>query len=134
MGGAGRPVPGAGAWPRRAARGAGTAGQLASRCGEAGRGPSISYMEGPRLILPGRSVFCQDRHAAAAGTPAAITQVTAESRRAVPGAAAPGPEAVARHRRAANPDPRRRRASAARVLHGLIRAQARSLVSGVLVV
>jgi len=31
--------------------------QLASRCGEAGQGPSISYMEGPCLILPGRNVF-----------------------------------------------------------------------------
>ena len=77
-GGAGRPVPRAGAWPRRTARGASKARQLASRCGEAGRGPSISYMEGPRLILPRRSVLCQDRHAAAAGTPAAMTQVTAD--------------------------------------------------------
>jgi len=33
--------------PVRAARGVGKAGQLASRCGEAGQGPSISYMEGP---------------------------------------------------------------------------------------
>jgi hypothetical protein len=55
--GAGRPVPRAGAWPRRAARGAGKARQLASRCGEAGQGPSISYMEGPCLILPGRNAI-----------------------------------------------------------------------------
>jgi hypothetical protein len=32
--------------------GAGQAGRLARRCGEAGQGPSISYMEGPCLILP----------------------------------------------------------------------------------
>jgi hypothetical protein len=56
-GGAGRPAPRTGTWPRRAARGAGTAGQLASRCGEAGPGPSISYMEGPGLILPGRNAI-----------------------------------------------------------------------------
>jgi hypothetical protein len=41
--------------PGRAARGAGQAGQLTSRCGEAGQGPSISYMEGPCLILPGKN-------------------------------------------------------------------------------
>jgi hypothetical protein len=46
-----------GTWPRRAARGAGKAGRLASRCGEAGQGPSISYMEGPCLILPGRNAI-----------------------------------------------------------------------------
>ena len=57
VGGAGRPVPRAGAWPRRAARGAGKAGQLASQRGEAGQGPSISYVEGPCLILAGRAVF-----------------------------------------------------------------------------
>jgi hypothetical protein len=57
VGGAGRPVPRTGAWPRRAARGAGKAGRLASRCGEAGQGPSISYMEGPCLILPGRNAI-----------------------------------------------------------------------------
>jgi hypothetical protein len=50
----------AGARLRRAARGVGKARQLASRCGEAGQGPSISYMEGPCLILPGRSAFCRD--------------------------------------------------------------------------
>jgi hypothetical protein len=55
--GAGRPVPRAGTWPRRVARGAGNAGQLASQRGEAGQGPSISYMEGPCLILAGRNVF-----------------------------------------------------------------------------
>jgi hypothetical protein len=33
-------------------------------CGEAGQGPSISYMEGPCLILTGRNVFAR------AGTPA----------------------------------------------------------------
>jgi hypothetical protein len=31
--------------------------QLASRGGAAGHGPSISYMEGPCLILPGRNVL-----------------------------------------------------------------------------
>jgi len=39
VGGAGRPVPRTGAWPRRAARGVGTARQLTSRCGEAGQAP-----------------------------------------------------------------------------------------------
>ena len=66
VGGAGRPVPRAGTWPRRAARGVGKAGQLASQRGEAGQGPSISYMEGPCLILAGRNVF--------AGTAAARRQ------------------------------------------------------------
>ena len=47
VGGAGRPVPRAGTWPRRAARGVGKAGQLVSQRGEAEQGPSISYMEGP---------------------------------------------------------------------------------------
>ena len=56
--------PRAGTWPRRAARGAAKARQLASGRGEAGQGPSISYMEGPCLILPGRNVFAR------AGTPA----------------------------------------------------------------
>ena len=56
--------PRAGTWPRRAARGAAKTRQLASRRGEAGQGPSISYMEGPCLILPGRNVFAR------AGTPA----------------------------------------------------------------
>jgi len=51
--------PRAGIWPRRAARGAGQARQLASGRGEAGQGPSISYMEGPCLILPGRNVFAR---------------------------------------------------------------------------
>ena len=46
-------VPGPGG--RRAALG--KTGQLASRCGEAGHGPSISYMEGPCLILPGRNAI-----------------------------------------------------------------------------
>jgi hypothetical protein len=53
-------VPGPGG--RRAA--SAKTSQLASRCGEAGQGPSISYMEGPCLILPGRNVFAR------AGTPA----------------------------------------------------------------
>ena len=66
VGGAGRPVPCAGTWPRRAARGAGKAGQLAGQRGEAGQGPSISYMEGPCLILAARNVF--------AGTAAARRQ------------------------------------------------------------
>ena len=66
-GGAGRPVPRTGTWPRRAARGAGKAGQLASRCGEAGQGPSISYMEGPCLILPGRNAIPST--STGAGTP-----------------------------------------------------------------
>ena len=51
--------PRAGTWPRRAARGAGEASQLAGRRGEAGQGPSISYMEGPCLILPGPERLCQ---------------------------------------------------------------------------
>ena len=39
------------------AGGAAKTRQLASRRGEAGHGPSISYMEGPCLILPGRNVL-----------------------------------------------------------------------------
>ena len=58
VGGAGRPAPRAGTWPRRAARGAGKARQLASRRGEARHGPSISYMEGPCLILPRKEWLC----------------------------------------------------------------------------
>ncbi len=57
VGGAGRPAPRTGTRPRRAARCASKARQLASRCGEAGQGPSISYMEGPCLILPGPDVL-----------------------------------------------------------------------------
>ena len=64
VGGAGRPVPRAGTWPRRAARGAGQAGQPATQCGEPGQGLSISYMEGPCLILSGRSIpAAPPRHA-----------------------------------------------------------------------
>ncbi len=40
--------------------------------GEAGQGPSISYMEGPFLILPGRNVFARVGTAATAGMPAAM--------------------------------------------------------------
>jgi hypothetical protein len=39
------------------AGGVGTARRLASRCGKAGQGPCISYMEGPCLIFSGRNVF-----------------------------------------------------------------------------
>ena len=70
-GGAGRPAPRAGTWPRRAARGAGEASWRAWR-GEAGQGPSISYMEGPCLILPGRNVFARAGTPAGAGMPAVM--------------------------------------------------------------
>ena len=43
--------------PAGGARRAAKTRQLASRRGEAGHGPSISYMEGPCLILPGRNVL-----------------------------------------------------------------------------
>jgi hypothetical protein len=43
--------------PAGGARRAAKTRQLASRRGEAGHGPSISYMEGPCLILPGRNVW-----------------------------------------------------------------------------
>ena len=46
-----------------AARGPGKARQLASRCGEAGQGPSISYMEGPCLILSSRNRVAPVRQA-----------------------------------------------------------------------
>ena len=53
----GREKPGnrsiAGVWPWRAARGAGKTGQLVGLgAARAGRGPSISYMEGPCRCLP----------------------------------------------------------------------------------
>ena len=51
--------------------------QLASRGGEAGHGPSISYMEGPCLILPGRNVL-PGRPPATAGMPAAMIGGPAE--------------------------------------------------------
>ena len=57
VGGAGRPAPRAGTWHRRAARGAGKPASWPTWCGEAGQGPSISYMEGPCLILPAGDVF-----------------------------------------------------------------------------
>jgi hypothetical protein len=85
VGGAGRPalarVPGPGG--RRAA--SAKTRQLASRCGEAGQGPSISYMEGPCLILPGRNVFARVGNAGNAGNtgmPAAMIwgQDTARAR------------------------------------------------------
>ena len=43
--------------PAGGARRAAKTSQLASRRGEAGRGPSISYMEGPCLIQPGGNVL-----------------------------------------------------------------------------
>ena len=52
--------------------------------GQPVRRASISYMDGPCLILPGRSVFCQTGTSATAGTPAAMTPVAAKSRREVP--------------------------------------------------
>ena len=62
--GAGRPVLRAGTWPRREARSVGKAGQPAIQRGEAGQGPSISYMEGSCLILVGRKVLLAPlRHA-----------------------------------------------------------------------
>jgi hypothetical protein len=57
--GAGRPAPRASTWPR--GRRAAKTRQLASRRGEAGHGPSISYMEGPCLILPA-GTCCRVRH------------------------------------------------------------------------
>ena len=81
--------PRAGTWPRRAARGAGQARQLASRRGEAGPGPSISYMEGPCLILPGRNVFARAGTPATAGMPAA-TIWGQDTARASPRTAAAG--------------------------------------------
>ena len=62
--------------------------QLAGR-GEAGHGPSISYMEGPCLILPGRNVIARARTPAGAGMPAAMIGGPAEHGRGSP-AAAPG--------------------------------------------
>jgi hypothetical protein len=64
--------PRAGTWPRRAARGVGRPASWPAWRGEAGQGPSISYMEGPCLILPGRSVCARGRPAGNAG-PAATT-------------------------------------------------------------
>jgi hypothetical protein len=49
--GAGKPVPCTGIWHRRAARGSSEPGNWPTWGGEAGQGPSISYMEGPFLIL-----------------------------------------------------------------------------------
>ena len=81
--------PRAGTWPRRAARGAAKTRQLASRRGEAGQGPSISYMEGPCLILPGQERLRQGRYAGNAGMPAA-TIWGQDTARASPRAAAAG--------------------------------------------
>jgi hypothetical protein len=93
--------PHTGTWPRRAARGAGKARQLTSRCGEAGQGPSISYMEGPCLILPGRDA-CLDPHAAAGGTPAAMTWIAVENGE-VPGGRAATAGGMRGSRRAGRP-------------------------------
>ncbi len=46
--------------------------------GEAGQGPSISYMEGPCLILPGRNVIARTGTPAGAGLPAAMIWGPAE--------------------------------------------------------
>ena len=58
--------------PAGGARRAAKTRQLASRRGEAGQGPSISYMEGPCLILPGGNVFARAGTPAGAGMPAAM--------------------------------------------------------------
>jgi hypothetical protein len=79
-------VPGTGG--RRAAPASQPASWPAWR-GEAGQGPSISYMEGPCLILPGRNVFARAGTPATAGMPAAMiwdpTEHGRGSRAAAPG-------------------------------------------------
>ena len=71
-GGAGRPVPRTGTWPRRAALDAGEASQLVGLARRRRHGPSISYMEGPCLILPGRKRLARPGTPATAGMRAAM--------------------------------------------------------------
>ena len=63
--------------------------QLASRGGAAGHGPSISYMEGPCLILPGRNALAGAGTSGTCGMPAAMIWGPAEQGEH-PRAAAPG--------------------------------------------
>jgi len=73
--------------------------QLASRGGEAGHGPSISYMEGPCLILPGRNVL-PGRHPGNRGDAGPDDRGPCRARTRFPGGRA-GPQAVSA--RAAGP-------------------------------
>ena len=62
VGGAGRPVPRTGTWPRWAARGAGQAGQLASP-GQRGREGPLHLIHGGALPDSARpECFCLDQH------------------------------------------------------------------------
>ena len=102
VGGAGRPalarVPGPGG-----RRGVGKAGRLASRRGEAGHGPSISYMEGPCLILPA-GTFCRVRHLRQLRNAGRDDLGSGRAGRAFPGRHA-GPEAVMARAAASATDP-----------------------------
>jgi hypothetical protein len=63
VGGAGRPAPRTGTWHPRAARGDSKARQLAGLgVARPGKAPHLIH-GGPCLILPGRNVLFQDRHA-----------------------------------------------------------------------
>ncbi len=104
VGGAGRPAPRAGTWHRRAARGAGKPASWPTWCGEAGQGPSISYMEGPCLILPAGDVFTRAGTPATAGLPAAMIWGSTEHGRGSR-AVAPRPEAVSAGAVASATDP-----------------------------
>ncbi len=93
-------VPGTGG--RRAARG--KPASWPTWCGEAGQGPSISYMEGPCLILPAGDVFTRAGTPAPAGMPAAMIWGPTEDGRGSR-AAAPRPEAVSAGTAASATDP-----------------------------
>ena len=107
VGGAGRLVPRMGTWPRRAARGVGKAGRLASPVRRGQAGPLHLIHGGALLILSGWNALAGPVRRSRACRPAprrlasAAPRSCAISSRSRPGASRPGvPTAPRKHRRA----------------------------------
>jgi hypothetical protein len=94
VGGAGRPAPRTGAWHPRAARRDSKARQLAGLgAARSGQGPHLIH-GGPCLILVGRNVLFQDRHAGNRRNATRDDPSHTRERRRVPHVAEQRPEAV----------------------------------------
>jgi hypothetical protein len=120
----GNRVPRTDAWHPRSARGASKARQLAGPgVAMPGKAPHLIH-GGPCLILPGRNVFFQDRHAGDRQNASRDDSGHGREHRRGPqrGRAATRGSRRGRRRRR-RPDPRWRRASATGFLHDLIRAR-----------